>query len=713
MCHLKSSSTRPRPNVRRVPVPRNPFIFVVFLVVVIAALPQSGCLSSSGNLTASQTNLSFGNVAIGSSSNQSLTFRNSGTAPSTITRAVASGGGFTVTGPPLPLTLAAGQSTTFMARFAPSAIGSASGSLLITSTQETTPQLTSRSGSATPSIATEQKTIAMAGTGVSTEPSITTQPASQTVTAGQTATFCVTSPGAVPLSYQWSKNGAAISGATSASYTTPATATSDSGSQFTVVVSNSAGNVTSNAAILTVTSADVAPSITRQPTSQTVTAGQTATFSVTSSGTAPLNYQWRKNGAGISGATSASYTTPATVTSDSGSQFSVVVSNSTGSVTSKTAILTVNAATSAPSITAQPARQTVTFGQTATFSVASSGTAPLSYQWSKNGSAITGATSASYTTPATATSDSGSQFTVVVSNSAGNVTSNAATLTVTAAAVPPSITTQPTSQTVAASQMATFQVTASGTAPLSYQWRKNGTDISGAASASYTIPATTTSESGSQFNVIVSNSAGSVTSTAAPLTVNSTSFGQLTASASTLNFNSVNVGSSNTLAITFNNTGSSNIIISSVNISGPGFNASGMSTGLILTPGQTTILNATFAPAAIGSVSGTVNVISAASNSIASIILLGTGVQHTVHSVTLAWPASSTPPANGYNVYRATVSGEFATPLNSTLISVPTTQFADSTVQAGQTYYYVFAVVDASNIESTYSNEVTATIPTP
>jgi fibronectin type 3 domain-containing protein len=92
--------------------------------------------------------------------------------------------------------------------------------------------------------------------------------------------------------------------------------------------------------------------------------------------------------------------------------------------------------------------------------------------------------------------------------------------------------------------------------------------------------------------------------------------------------------------------------------------------------------------------------------------LLGTGVQHTVHSVTLAWPASSTPPANGYNVYRATVPGEFATPLNSTLISVPTTQFTDSTVKAGQTYYYAFTVVDASNIESTYSNEVTATIPT-
>jgi acid phosphatase len=85
----------------------------------------------------------------------------------------------------------------------------------------------------------------------------------------------------------------------------------------------------------------------------------------------------------------------------------------------------------APTITTQPASQTVTVGQTATFTVAATGTAPLSYQWRKNGIAISGATSSSYTTPATTSSDNGAQFTVAVSNSAGSATSNAATLTVT------------------------------------------------------------------------------------------------------------------------------------------------------------------------------------------------------------------------------------------------------------------------------------------
>jgi Immunoglobulin I-set domain len=261
-------------------------------------------------------------------------------------------------------------------------------------------------------------------------PTIATQPGNQTVTAGQTATFSVTAAGTAPLTYQWQKGSAAINGATSASYTTSATATSDSGSTFNVVVSNSAGEIASNAAALTVNAAPVAPSITQQPSNQTVTAGQTATFSVTAAGTAPLAYQWQKGTTAITGATLASYTTPTTATSDSGSTFSVVVSNSAGTITSNAASLTVNAAPVAPSITQQPSNQTVTAGQTATFSVTAAGTAPLAYQWQKGTTAITGATSASYTTPVTTTSDNGTQFSVVVSNSLGNATSNAATLTV-------------------------------------------------------------------------------------------------------------------------------------------------------------------------------------------------------------------------------------------------------------------------------------------
>jgi hypothetical protein len=261
-------------------------------------------------------------------------------------------------------------------------------------------------------------------------PLLTVQPASSTVTAGQTATFSVSASGTAPISYQWRKNTANIVGATAASYTTPATTIADNGAKFDVFVSNSAGSVTSSQVILTVNSAPVAPTITTQPANQTVTAGQTAMFSVVAAGTAPLSYQWRKNTANIVGATAASYTTPATTSADNGAKFDVVVSNSVSSVTSGQATLTVNSAPVAPTISTQPANQTVTAGQTATFSVVASGTAPLTYQWQKNGSAITGATATNYTTPVTTTADSGELFRVVVSNSAGNVTSNSASLTV-------------------------------------------------------------------------------------------------------------------------------------------------------------------------------------------------------------------------------------------------------------------------------------------
>ena len=283
--------------------------------------------------------------------------------------------------------------------------------------------------------------LAGCGVGVSTSgteggsaiaPTISNQPANQTVTAGQTAVFSVTAAGAAPLAYQWQKGTIAITGATSAGYTTPATTKSDNGTQFSVVVSNSAGKITSNAATLTVSATPVAPSITQQPSNQTVTVGQMATFSVTAEGTTPLTYQWQKGTIAITGATSAGYTTPATTKSDNGTQFSVVVSNSAGKITSNAATLTVSATPVAPSITQQPSNQTVTVGQMATFSVTAEGTTPLTYQWQKGTIAITDATSAGYTTPATTTSDNGTQFSVVVSNSAGKITSNAATLTVSA-----------------------------------------------------------------------------------------------------------------------------------------------------------------------------------------------------------------------------------------------------------------------------------------
>jgi hypothetical protein len=295
-----------------------------------------------------------------------------------------------------------------------------------------------------------------------------------------------------------------------------------------------------------------------------------------------------------------------------------------------------------PSITSEPANQTVTAGQTAAFSVVASGTAPLTYQWSRNGASISGAALASYSTPATTLADNGAQFYVVVSDPAGNMTSRTAVLTVTPAPVAPSITSEPVNQTVTVGQSAAFSVTATGTAPLTYQWLKSGQPIAGATSSTYTTPATTTSDNGSQFSVTVSNSAGSVTSNAATLTVNALA-GQLTSSTSALSFGNVNVSSSNSQSTTLTNTGNATVTISKITFSGAGFSASGVSAGLALTPGQTATANVTFAPAAAGSVAGSIVVTSNAANSPTTITLSGTGVQ-------TGGQLTPPPQAAGYNV---------------------------------------------------------------
>lgn len=164
---------------------------------------------------------------------------------------------------------------------------------------------------------------------------------SLTVIQGQPATFTITGQGTGPFTYQWFLDGQPISGATSSTYAIASTTASDNGDSFTVMVSNAAGSTTSGPYTLTVL---VPPAITQQSVNQAVTAGQQGTFSVSivSTATTPLTYQWVKNGAAIAGATTAILTTPATSIGDSGSAYSVKVSNTAGSVTSSTATLTVN-----------------------------------------------------------------------------------------------------------------------------------------------------------------------------------------------------------------------------------------------------------------------------------------------------------------------------------------------------------------------------------
>jgi len=172
-----------------------------------------------------------------------------------------------------------------------------------------------------------------------TAPTITTQPANQTVNPGNAATFSVIASGSTPMSYQWRFNGANIAGATGSSYTKSNVQATNAGS-YSVVVSNPFGTAVSANAALTV---NTPPVITAQPQPQSSLAGSSATFTVTATGSTPLAYQWRFQGSNISGATSSSYA-QANVQGSHAGNYSVVITNSLGSVTSSPAALSVNCA---------------------------------------------------------------------------------------------------------------------------------------------------------------------------------------------------------------------------------------------------------------------------------------------------------------------------------------------------------------------------------
>jgi plastocyanin len=199
--------------------------------------------------------------------------------------------------------------------------------------------------------------------GIPPAPVIQQQPASVTAAAGDTVVFSVFAVG-IGLAYQWRRGGVNIDGARSSSYEFAATL-QDNGAGFSVVVSNLGGTRTSEEAVLTIEGAAVPPQIVTQPISRTVDDGDSVTFAVVATGTAPLAYQWMRNGLPVPGAVAASWTFAAQLADDD-AEIWVVVSNDVDEVESAHVGLTVNVVVPPVSTRARFAYGSATAGSGAT-----------------------------------------------------------------------------------------------------------------------------------------------------------------------------------------------------------------------------------------------------------------------------------------------------------------------------------------------------------
>ena len=336
----------------------------------------------------------------------------------------------------------------------------------------------------------------------------TAQPVSVGVAEDESATFSVSVTGTEPFSYQWSKDGVNLAGETSASYTIAKSKTAHVGT-YTVTVTNPVGRFTSAGAALSVAMPAV---IKTAPQNVVANPGANATFSVEVSGTAPLTYKWRNASTDtpILGATSSTLILKNISAADAGS-YSVEVTDARKSVVTATAALSVN---SPVVVTAQPVGGAFNLDAPVNLNVQASGTAPLKYQWRKNGVAIAGGTAAAFSVSAGTESTSG-VYDVQITNPVGTVTSGSAVVVMN---IPATLVKQPLSVSAHEGGTVVLAAGAKGSGPLAYQWSKDGAILSGATSARLTLSNISRDSAGS-YLVTVRNAFGSVTSTAALLSV--------------------------------------------------------------------------------------------------------------------------------------------------------------------------------------------------
>src|ERR1039457_7005482 len=703
------------------------------------AIPLTGtgiaAAHSSGQLTANPASLAFGSAQVGRSLTLTDSLTNTGGSSVTISQATATGAGFSISGLSVPLVLNPGASVPFSAVFTPQSAASANGGITVVSNASNSALTVPLSGTGTAAgqLTSNPANLAFGSAQVGSSLTLTD---SLTNTGGSSVTISQATATGAGFSISGLSVPVVLNPRASVHFSVVSNA---SNSTLTVSLSGTgtaAGQLTSNPASLAFGSAKVGSSVTLA-NSLMNTGGASVTISQATATGAGFSISGLSVpfvlSSGASVPFSAVFTPQSAVSVNGGITVVSNASNSTltvplsgtgtaaGQLTSNPANLAFGSAQVGSSLTLTDSL-TNTGGSSVTISQATATGAGFSISGLNVPFVLNPGASVPFSavfTPQSAASVNGgitvvsnaSNSTLTVSLSgtgtaAGQLTSNPANLAFGSAQVGSSLTLTDSLTNTGGSSVTISQATATGT----------GFSISGLnvplvlnPGASVTFSARFNPQSAVSVSggiTVVSNASNSTLTVS--LSGTGTAPGQITLAPTALNFGNATVGSNVSQASSLSATGAS-VTVSSASLSSAKFSLTGISLPVTIAAGQSVPVTMTFSPQASGSASGILSVASNASNAPTQ-TLSGVGVAPPQHSVSLSWTDANSGIA-GYNVYRGNSAGGPFTQINSGLDATPA--YSDTSVAAGQTYYYVATAVNESGAESAYSNEVQGAVPSP
>ena len=615
-------------------------------------LPLSGSATAPGSLSPTPAGLNFGNVQTGNNQPLVETLTNSGGSSVTVTQASVTGGGFTVNGLNLPLTLAPGQSSpSFNVVFAPQSAGAASGSLSLTS-NASNPTLN----------------IPLSGTGVAPG-TLTANPSSLSYGNVQTGknqilSETVTNSGGSTVTITQAivtGTGFAVNGLNLPLNLAPG----QSSPSFNVVFAPQSAGAASGTLFLTSNASN--------PTLNIPLSGTGVTGGVLAANPSSLNFGNVQTGN--------NQTLAGTVTNSGGSSVTITQAAVTGSgftVNGLNLPLTLAPGQSSPSFNVVFAPQSAG---------ASSGALSLT---------------SNALNPTLNISLSGTGV------APGTLSANPSSLSFGNVQVGNNQTLSETVTNVGGSSVTISQDTVTGAA-FGVTGLNPPVTLTSGQSITFSVIFTPSSAGGASGNLAVASNASNPTLNI-PLSGTGTAAGQFAVTPASLAFGNVVVATSANLPAQLGATGVS-VTVTSANVSSSEFTLSGLSFPVTIPAGNNVQFTVTFTPQATGAASGTVSFASNASNS-AVLSLSGTGTPTPIHNVSLSWTASTSSDVIGYNIYRGAASAGPYSKINSSLNAGTT--YTDNSVVDGQTYYYVTTAVNSNNQESAYSSPAQqAVIPAP